>query len=137
MFSEGHNNGIIEGIPIDHTRRAIIDILPYFKARYDSSRRKNIGDIPPGTVYRYAIDDTIILCVKTVLCIKLLGFRMSQTPKNGDGNAILGLGFPTDAFHIIIFPIVYCLCRMADEVIRARQKVAVLRHKNGNQIKAC
>ena len=27
-----HNNGIVEGIPIDRTRRNIIDILPYFKA---------------------------------------------------------------------------------------------------------
>ncbi len=67
MFSEGHNNGIDEGIPIDRTRRNIVDILPYFN---DSSRRKNIDDISPGTVYRSAFDDTIIMCVKTVLCIK-------------------------------------------------------------------
>ncbi len=26
---------------------------------------------------------------------KLLGFRMSGTPKNGDGNPLLGPGFPT------------------------------------------
>ncbi len=32
MFSEGHNNGIVEGIPIDRTRQNIVDILPYFKA---------------------------------------------------------------------------------------------------------
>ncbi len=27
MFSEGHNNGIAEGIPIDHTRRINVDFL--------------------------------------------------------------------------------------------------------------
>ncbi len=32
MFSEGHNNGIVEDIPIDRARRNIVDILPYFKA---------------------------------------------------------------------------------------------------------
>ena len=33
MFSEEHNNDIIEGIPIGHDRvRNIVDILPYFKA---------------------------------------------------------------------------------------------------------
>ena len=35
MFSEGHNNGIVEGIPIDRTRRNIVNILPYFKAFFE------------------------------------------------------------------------------------------------------
>ncbi len=76
MFSEGHNNGIVEAIPIDGPRRNIVDSRPYFKAflvyiaRYDSSRRARIDDIPPGTVYGYGFDDTIIMCVKTVHCIK-------------------------------------------------------------------
>ncbi len=44
MFSEGHNNGIVEGI----YRIAM-----------------------PNVVYLvYTFDDTIIMCMKTVLCIK-------------------------------------------------------------------
>ncbi len=29
MFSEGHNNGIVKGIPIDRPRRENVDFLPY------------------------------------------------------------------------------------------------------------
>ncbi len=32
MFSEGHNNGIVEGIPIDRLRQKNVDFLPYFNA---------------------------------------------------------------------------------------------------------
>ncbi len=32
---------------------------------------------------------------------KLLGSRMSRTPKNGDGNPILGPGFPTGIFRVM------------------------------------
>ncbi len=78
MFSQGHNHGIVEGIPIDRTRRNIVDILPYFKAYLVGpppvdapSRRENIDNIPPRMLYRYAFDDNIIMCVKTVLCIEL------------------------------------------------------------------
>ncbi len=39
-----------------------------YLAWYNSLRRKNIDDVP-DTVYRY-IPSTVIMCVKTVLCIK-------------------------------------------------------------------
>ncbi len=39
-------------------------------SKHNSSRRKKIDVFPPGTVYPYTVDDTIIMCVKTVLCIK-------------------------------------------------------------------
>ena len=65
MFSEGHNNGIVKGIPIHHNHRKNANFLPY-----NSSRRKKIDVFPTGTVYRYTFDDTIIMCVKTALCIK-------------------------------------------------------------------
>ncbi len=42
MFSEGHNNGIVEGIPIDGPRRNIVDSRPYFKAIL-------VGPPPVGT----------------------------------------------------------------------------------------
>ncbi len=37
--------------------------------------RARINDIPPGSVYRYVLDDTIIMCMKTVLRIKSGDFR--------------------------------------------------------------
>ena len=49
MFSEGHDNGIVEAILIDRTRRN-----------------------------RYGFNDTVIMCVKTVLCIKLYIQKISK-----------------------------------------------------------
>ncbi len=67
MFSEGRNNGIVEGIyRIDRVGKSSIFFLI---SKHNSSRRKNIDDIETRS-FRYAFDDTIIMCVKTVLCIK-------------------------------------------------------------------
>ena len=45
MFSEAHNNGIVEGIPIDHDCVGnIVDIL--FQSIFGGPRRKNIDDNP-------------------------------------------------------------------------------------------
>ncbi len=67
MFSEGHNNGIIEAIPIDHT--GISSIFFLISKPGMILREGRISTIF-CLVYRYGFDDTIIMCVKTVLCIQ-------------------------------------------------------------------
>ncbi len=134
MFSEGHNNGIIEGIPIDCPRRNIVDSRPCFifarpttsgylyldsntsiipmlanypgkgppKHRYydvNRAEKCNISCIAiiacadtntilregrESTIFRLgrsAFDDTIIMCVKTVLCMKYVGHKCNTPVK--------------------------------------------------------